>query len=168
MTPLTSAQVAIAFESFEALYGEHNTQIVQGEAGKVGFEDLSGVSTDITWLWQQDTCIVVQTGPGMTIYGSMDQFVAANRDEYDPAPVTTEADERYFAEQEKLKAMTLAELLAYRNQQADARMAAEPGLWCSKYHTDIADWNAGGIFTAEDLLRDEQLEYEKAMRKASY
>lgn len=95
---------------------------------------------------------------------------------------TSEGDERYYrqqayhdaqlkariAKENEFRAMSLSEYLAYRNKQATDAMAADPGLWCSQYHTDIARWNAAGIFTSQDMMDDEDAEYAKEMRKAAY
>lgn len=76
---------------------------------------------------------------------------------------TTAADERYFEQQERFLAMTLAEYITFRNNQADERMAAEPGLWFSHYITDLAHWNEGGIYTAKDFMDMEDAERAKDM-----
>jgi hypothetical protein len=97
-------------------------------------------------------------------------------------PFTTEADERYqrqqayhthqlkerIAKDNVFRAMTLAEYLAFRNKQAEDAMAADPGLWCSLYHTDIAEWNRSGIFTSQDMMNMEDGEDAKEQRKMAY
>lgn len=51
------------------------------------------------------------------------------------------------------------------NAGMQARMDAEPGLICFMFHTDIAHWNEGGIYTPEDFEAAMDAEYEREMRK---
>ena len=39
------------------------------------------------------------------------------------------------------------------NAEAQARMDAEPGLWCSMWTTDLDHWADYGVFTANDFDR---------------
>jgi len=46
---------------------------------------------------------------------------------------------------------TLAQYLEALNSDAQARMAAEDGLWVSTLTTDLEHWAGYGIYTAEQL-----------------
>lgn len=77
---MNGKQVKAALDSFTRLFGEGNVQIVMGD-GRVGFEDLSGVSTGTTWLSTYSDGRVHEEIDGVSkIWPSMEVFTKANED----------------------------------------------------------------------------------------
>lgn len=63
---------------------------------------------------------------------------------------------------------SLADYLAYMNQQARDKMAANPGLWCSELTEDLAYWAEDGIHTARDLADYLDACFEREVQKSQY
>lgn len=62
-------------------------------------------------------------------------------------------------------------LLAYieeLNAKARDKMAANPGLWCSEWHTNMEVWALTGITTIDQFNENWDREFEKEARKAAY
>lgn len=63
---------------------------------------------------------------------------------------------------------SLSDYLRHMNEDARAKMAANPGLWCSEFTEDLTHWNECGIHTARDLANYLDACFEKEVRKAAW